>query len=234
MRRLSTVLAMLTAAAVILGCAALPWAAGRWIDARGKAPGYRELSPISLTIRESISPATKLALFSKLDGIIAVSNDSGEMTPLQAQEAAQAALRPYFDAGFIPYEEQYATVEAQLVFGLTEDTYADTDMAFWFVYLVREDCSIQLAIDDETGALMSISFEWNSEYSLKTQEKIISEWPTIFMSELGISSTEVESIGTTGSSEYRFAQYLIHDATMGDLVLGFYVHLCGFHMDFAL
>lgn len=247
MGKLKTVLILLLAAAVIVGCAYLPGFVGTMQDNAENEVRYAEIQALQLQLgnaqRGELPMLGKLSLL-KRGTTMEIAEEDAPMLPDTVLDRSHTEFSRYMDCGLIHTELDFSKIWATpfLVFS-PEDP--DVNFIYWSVEVLDSsvNTSLTLLIDDETGKLLRIDYytdEWY--YAPEEQYYLLDTFYNVYMESLDLieelkaredavsdRETFTEDISTDGSAGIRVR---FSDPEYGEVNLDFYVHPNGFYCYF--
>ena len=241
MNKLRSILGIVLTAAVIAACACFPQIVSRVLDQnRLGQPEYLPMDPIRLEIRQELTSLGKLAVLSRADMNIEISESKTAMTREQALEAAHRGLAPYTDTMLLSWIEE--TVELKPNLFQVQNT-PELQTVVWLVSATNDPpdapnqfTELEAAIDDETGKILALSFTSEETRDLNADSDALAVFAEIFFSGLGIEDygqylvPDLESayVGETGDA----VRYQFTDSDLGSVTVDLYVHAHGFYVEF--
>ena len=241
MRNFKISLLILLTILLLAGFAALPVIAASLQDNRVvNQAGYQQIQTIKLDYgneKETLPIMGKLALFSIMQ-TIDIDSSQASMTQEEAFLAAETQIKAYEEAGIFQWFD-VAHRSATPKLGIDPND-ATNYVVFWTVTYISEKKQNQtliLDIDDETGKILCIRHEVYQSYSMdgvwERNQKIMNEFTSIYFSQLGMTA-EKESAEEVRSFEYyerdggvSNALYSFGDVTYGEISIDFYVEGAG-------
>lgn len=232
---------LLLAALVIALCAGLPGLISSFQDdaAIGRIH-YETIPNIQLQIRsnDGYDPFRKLAMMSRMDGGIEISENMASMSREEAQDRALTILRSYIDAGLIQEFEPVVLENRCMLATVSIDP--SLNGIYWMVTLVGADSrdypQLDLAIDDESGAVLAVSFASERAQSARQREETLPAFTDMYFTGLEIGDysyfVETNMDDTYIGENTCTARYCYVDDVYGDTAVDFYVHEYGFYTEF--
>lgn len=225
---------------ILAGCALLPLAVSAFRDRHTMGQSHFETTPpIQLQIREEAdSVMAKLAMMTRMDSGFEISETLASMTREEAIDRSLAALQTYIDAGLV--EDFDPVVHGSWCILATAALDPSLNGIYWQVTVVSGDdnnfAQLDLAIDDESGYLLSVSFASEQPRDAREREKQLSGFADLYFTGLDIAEYAHFAVGDLESAyigdnacavRYRFA-----DPVYGELNVDLYVHEYGFYTGF--
>ena len=241
MGRSKNILALLVVVCIIAACGALPLMVFALRDGRTMGRANYETAPaVELEIREDqhIPAMGKLALMYRMDGGIQISESMASMTREEVEARSLLILQTYIDAGLVTAFEPHFLEVWCFIGQAMEDP--SLNAIYWMVTIVSADeqnfAQFDLALDDENGDLLSVSFASEEVIASLEWETRLSVFAAVYFSSLGIqdheafssSALEVPYVG-----ENAFAvRYTFGDVQYGEINVDLYVYQHGFYTEF--
>lgn len=241
MRKLKRILVLLLAAGIIAVCALLPGMIAAYQDGTSLGQTHYETVPnIQLQIRgEEETPAmAKLAMMARLEGGIEISESLAAMSRVEAEERALAILEEYVAAGLAEDFEPVVLNSRCMLASTAVDPVLNG--VFWMVTLVsgddRQYAQFDLALDDESGLLLAVSYANENPIPQQQREVKLAAFADFYFGSLGIGDyaafatddMETQYTGENGCVvRYRFG-----DTVYGEVNVDLYVHEYGFYTEF--
>lgn len=236
MRKWKTFLAIAVMLAFLLAGAFFPKTISGIYDWKNTGvPASQPLGTIQLELRTNISAMGKLSMMSRMTGSIELAERKAEMTKAEVLDTVHKALQPYIDAKLIadaPGEVQLYPCLVQV-----EDA-LELQSILWVVTISGYSPGfsyIDLAVDDETGRILSISYTYEMGDPLSGKEAL-SAFADIYFTGLGIAdyaqfaSSDLDYAfedETSHAMRYRFG-----DIQYGEINVDLHVHSNGFYVEF--
>ena len=237
MRNLKTSLLILLTILLLAGFAALPVIAASLQDNKAiNQSGYQQMQTIKLDYgneKETLPIMGKLALFSIMQ-TIDIDSSQAFMSPEEAFLAAETQMKAYEDAGIFQWFD-VALRSATPKLGIDPNDAANY-VVFWTVTYISEKKQNQtliLDIDDETGKILCIRHEIYQSYSMdgvwERNQKIMDAFTNIYFSQLGMTTAKEYAESEAGFEYYERdggvlnALYSFGDAAYGEISIDFYV-----------
>ncbi len=235
MGKIKLIVALLLTAVLLTAGAYLPRIVAALQDkgSIGQAD-FTDSRSVQLQIRQDISGIGKLAMIDRMSGTIDISPEMANLTDSQVLEAFQKALEPYISAGLIPELSPW-NLESRVMLAQVQDM-PELSGIFWSVMATGPDKEyylLDLALDDETGNVLRISFTCESWDSRMLREDILIHFADIYFTELEIP--EYQDFATRdlilgeNTSGMRF-QFINPD--YGQVMVDLVVHEHGFYTSF--
>ena len=237
MRKCKTLLwVTLTLAALVLFALA-PRILSGILDSRtlGKT-SLKPMQSLELTLHKDLSALSKLAMVSKMESTIHVTDSKAQMTRDQVMEAVYNGLRPYLDAGIVTYTENTVELEPYLI---QVSGYPELQRVVWIVMIhgSPDDFTFfDLIVDDETGKILRISY---------TTERGMTDWPAaevllifeqIYLAQFDLFNYP-ENLETDYAEKYTgdnglSSCYVFRTEDYGDISVDLCVYDYGFYVEF--
>lgn len=241
MRKGKNMALLLLAAGIIAACALLPGVVASYQDSTAIGQPHFETVPnIQLQIRgEEETPAmAKLAMIARMDGGLEISKSMASMTQEEAEERALEILEEYVDVGLVdPFDPVVLDGWCMMA---TVTTDPSLNGVYWMMTLVSADeknyAQFDLAVDDQSGAVLAVSFTSERIRHQEEREALLSGFADYYFNRLGIpdyaafvtEDMENQYIGENNCAvRYRFG-----DAVYGEINVDLYVHEYGFYTEF--
>lgn len=241
MCKAKNILVVLLALGIIAACAALPLVASAFHDKATMGQLHYETAPnVQLQIREeSDTPAmAKLAMMYRRDGGIEISESMASMNREEAEARSLSILQEYIDAGLVETYDPIVHASRCMLATVTED--ASLNGVYWMVVVVCADednyAQFDIAIDDENGYLLAVSYASERVPAAAKREKQLAAFADLYFTSLGMADygdfatrdLEKQYIGeNVCGRRYRFG-----DTVYGEVNVDLYVHEYGFYTEF--
>lgn len=238
MAKLKGFIAVILTLALIVAGAYFPKAVSIFLDWKNnKNASSNPISPIRFEIAKDIPSLGKLAILSKLDNCIELSESKATMTEEDVMDAVYEGIQPYIDSLLIAYSEKDVQMYPSLL--LQAEGNQDLQSIAWFVTIAGDPANytyLQLLIDDETGSILMISFTYENLEAPLVGTEALTVFADIYFNGLGIDNyaqfaardLEYAYVGDNANAvRYRFG-----DAVYGEVNIDLYVHDHGFYVEF--
>lgn len=240
MHKLKLILALVLTGALLAAGAGLPGIVAAVLDKnRIGCVSTGTFQSVSLDIRQNVPVLGKLAMIDRMSGVIQIDSGKTRMNDKEVLAAAEQALAPYISAGLMD-EFELSDVEAlHPLLAQVPDAPALSGI-FWTVVISggegKQYFLTDLAIDDETGKLLRISFtaeHWNTGLSA---EDTLGLFADIYFAGLEIPDYQDFATGDlaqayigdkTSGIRYRFM-----NEDYGEIEVDLFVHGNGFYTAF--
>ena len=250
-------LIFLLSAAVILSGAFLPRLAGSWLDSHESGlVNYAQITDIHLSFADAegkLNMRQKLPLLARYDSSTEIPVSLAKKTKAQVQTIAEQFVSTCKKEGLLSQDlnavYEWAETQAFLAYWDDTETWSNT---FWTVFVTFDiDCTLQLIIDDETGAVCSLifldnryydmdtglSYSWYDHMGIQTEADIQSALETlcsVYLNNLGDDFSNYDVISLVfdawdNSYPYEEGEVLSTQFNWGDLVFG--ETTVNFHID---
>lgn len=238
MAKLKVFLAVIVTLALIAAGACLPKAVSLVLDQKNN--GNASASPISsirFEFEKDIPALGKLALLSRLDSSIELTESKATMTQTEVMDAVYEGIQPYIDALLIAYSEKDVELYPSLILQAQDNQ--DLQGIVWFVNIGGDPANytyLQLLVDDETGKLLTLSYTYEALDAPVIGTEALTAFADIYFNGLGIDNyaqfavpdLEYAYVGDDANAiRYRFG-----DAVYGEVNVDLYVHSHGFYVEF--
>lgn len=237
MGKLKGFIAIISALALIFLTAYFPKIISMFLDWRNTGnASYNPIASIQLEIKTDISPLGRLAMLSRMDGNIELSESKAKMSKEKVMEAVYYGLQPYIDSQLAVYSEQDVQMHPSLI-------QVQNDQALqgivWMVTVSGDPANFtffDMIIDDETGHILRINYTSEALRDTLIGTEALYAFSDIYFTSLGIddythfaaSDLEYAYLGdNTTAIRYRFG-----DALYGEINIDLYVHDRGFYVEF--
>lgn len=230
MRKFRNILILFVTAAGIAAGGLLPVITARVQDSVANGTiRYDTMQEIRLNLRE-LSIIDKLFLVNQTT-IIGISEGKTNLTPDDVKQLVFYELQPYIQQGLIQDNLSDFSFECRpdlhYVIGVTE-----MSNVFWHVTMQRkskESQRLELDIDDKTGKIITISYEYvPSLWEDWQYDELLTDFYTIYFNRLGLQPEE----GDWESSDehaYSAVTFRWGDMEYGEMGLEFTVYPTGFY-----
>lgn len=238
MGKLKDLAAIITAIAMITMGAYFPKMISAALDREHTGHmSYNAISPIRLEINRDIPMLGKLAILSKLDSSIELSESKAKMTKEEVMDAVYEGIQPYIDALLIAYSGKDVLMYPSLL--LQAEGNQDLQSIVWFVTIVGDPANytfLELIVDDETGNILMISFTYETLEGNLVGMEALTAFADIYFTGMGLDDyaqfivrdLEYAYVGdNANATRYRFG-----DAVYGEVGIDLYVHEHGFYVEF--
>ena len=241
MYKWKNMLILILAACIIAAGAALPGLVSTFQDDASFGQIYYETVPnIMLQIRgeEAASPLKKLAMMTRMDGGLELSESMASMNSAEAEDRFYQIMQSYIDYGLItPFDPVVYESRCMLV-SVTSDP--SLNGIVWMATLISGDdqnfAQFDAAIDDETGDLLAVSYTGDRVLSEGERELYLSVFPNLYFTSLGIDDYVyyvTPDMNDACVGEHGLAvRYRFEDAVCGEVKVDFYVDQYGFYNQF--
>lgn len=242
MRKFKAWFAVLFALSLIGACAFFPKITALFLDESLSSEAvFRPIDPIRLEIRQELPILGKLAVLSRADLNFEISDSKTKMSKDQVMDAMHTGLAPYTDTALISYFEENIQIRPD-IFQVQSNPELQT--VVWLVDITHDPyddpksfSNIGLAIDDETGAILAISYTCETPTNTPVGQDALTVFAEIYFSGLGIQNygaflmPDMESAywGDNGDA----ARYCFEDAQYGRFHVDLNVHDHGFYVEFS-
>lgn len=200
---------------------------------------YETLPNIQLQIRsDEFDPFRKLAMMSRMDGGLEISETMASMSREEAEAQAMAILQRYIDAGLIQEFEPVILENRCMLATVSIDP--TLNGVFWMVLVVSEDdynyAQLDLAIDDESGAALAVSFASERTLSAREREEKLAVFTDLYFGSLNVSDY-AHFVSSDMSDAYLGekacgARYHYVDDGYGEVTADLYAYEYGFYTEF--
>lgn len=234
MGKLKGFFAIVFAAAFLLLVSFFPKIIGLFLDRSTGNPTFSPISPVRLEIRSDISPIGRLAMLSRMDSNIKLSESKASMTKEKVLEAVHNELQPYLNAQLMVYNERDVQMQPVLVQGDSE-----LQGIVWLVTVSGEQTDfsfLDMAIDDETGRILRISYTVENPTGDIVGMEALYLFADIFFSGLEIEDHWAYAVPDL---EYAYTgdggdaiRFRFEDAQYGQITVDLFVHDHGFYVEF--
>lgn len=199
---------------------------------------YDPITSIRLEIKKDIPALGKLAMLSRMDGNIELSESKAKMTKEEVMDAVYNGLQPYIDAQLAVYSEQEVQMHPSL-FWVQNDP--DLQGIVWLVTVYGDPDPVDftffdMVIDDETGQILRIFYTSEAPSDVLTGTDALSAFADIFFTGLNIDDYRQ---GAASDLEYAYVgdnataiRYRFGDALYGEINIDLYVYEHGFYIEF--
>ena len=237
MAKLKGFIAVILTLVTLVAGAYFPKAISMFLDWRNTGASSNPISSIRFEIAKDIPFLGKLALFSKLDSSIELTENKASMTPEEVMDAVHEGIQPYVDAQLIEYSEQDVEMHPSMLF--QTDRNQDLRGIVWFVNIGGDPSNytyLQLVVDDETGKILNISYTYEVLDAPLVGTEALTAFADIYFNSLEIPEyadfivpdLEYAYVGDDANAvRYRFG-----DAVYGEVNVDLYVHGHGFYVEF--
>ena len=237
MAKLKGFVAVILTLALITAGAYFPKAVSMFLDWKNNGTTSTPISSIRFEIDKDIPFLGKLALISKMDSSIELTENKATMTPEEVMDAVYEGIQPYVDAQLIVYSEKDVEMHPSMLF--QADGNQDLRGIVWFVNIGGEPYNytyLQLLIDDETGKILNISYTYEDLDATLVGSEALAVFADIYFNSLEIPEyadfivpdLEYAYVGDDAKAiSYRFG-----DAVYGEVNVDLFVHGHGFYVDF--
>lgn len=232
---------VLLAAYIICAGSALPKLVSSMQDDTALGQIYYETLPdIRLQIRsdDTFDPFQKLSMMGRMDGGIEISENMASMSREEVQERALAILRSYVDAGLILEFEPVVLENRCMLATVSIDP--SLNGIYWMVMVVSEDdynyAQLDLAIDDESGAALAVSFASERLLSANEREETLAAFTDLYFGSLNVPDyTHFVSSDMNGAylgENSCGVRYHYVDDGYGEINADLYAYEYGFYTEF--
>lgn len=188
MNKLKLTLALLFTALLLTAGSGLPRIIALLQDQSSLGqPLYENVPSVQLQIQKDVPTLGKLAMIDRMSNTIDISSDVANMTEVQVLEAFHAALEPYISSGLIPDLTPW-NPESRVLLAQVRDM-PELSGIFWNAVVSgpeKDYYHIDLAIDDETGKVLRISFTSENWDCGMLQEDVLGLFAEIYFSALEV------------------------------------------------
>lgn len=201
---------------------------------------YETIPNIQLLIRsdDGYDPFRKLAMMSRMDGGIEISENMASMSREEAQERALAILRSYIDAGLIQEFEPVVLENRCMLATVSIDP--SLNGIYWMVMVVSADdynyAQLDLAIDDESGAALAVSFASERPLSAVERREKLDAFTELYFASLSIPDyahfVSSDMSGAYVGEKACAVRYHYVDDGYGEMNADFYAYEYGFYTEF--
>jgi len=232
---------LILAACIIAAGAALPRILSSFQDDAALGQIHYETVPnIMLQIRgeEPATPLKKLAMMARMDGGLELSESMASMNSAEAQSRFYEIMQSYIDTGLINAFDPVVYESRCMLVSVTTDP--SLNGIIWMATLISGDdqnfAQFDVAIDDETGDLLAVSYTGDRVFSEGERDLYLSVFPNLYFTSLGMEDyvyyvtpdMNDAYVGDNGLAvRYRF-----DDAVYGEVNVDFYVDQYGFYNQF--
>ena len=237
MRKFKVAVVVLLTVTVLITGAYIPKLVARFLD--WQTTGKESLNPmasVELNIYQELSSTGKLAMMSRIDSLLPISESKARMTSNEVMEAAYEGITPYIDTQLAIFSEKSVQMRPYLVQVLDMP---ELQRVIWHITISGDEANFtlfDLVIDDETGHFLNISY--SSEKPLDTIVGVdaLNIFVDIFFSGLGVedywkfvvSDFENAYVGDNANEvRFRFV-----DTQYGEINVALNVYDCGFYVEF--
>ena len=242
MNKLKMPLAIVLTVVLLLLCAALPKFVSLIIDIKsGQSPSYTDMATVQLDLSSNSSFTTtdKLALMCTAEATN-ISPDQMTMTEDDVHAAVTAFLKQLESSGiFSGFEPTVLSIQPKLMFNLSDSS---QHIAVWTVSFTCDDepyQSLLLDVDDETGQILSVSYNIYQSYEMETvwehNAVVLRILAEVYFSQLGLGEgMNVAAINTEQIYDYNEvdggvteAVYMFESPLFGEFYIQFTVDGAG-------
>lgn len=237
MRKGKNVLMLLLAAVIIAVCALLPGLVSAVHDGTTIGKNHFETVPnIRLEIRGEAkeTPLKMLSRMSLMDGGLEIPEKMASMDREEAEARAMEILQSYIGTGLVPSFEPEVYESRSILATVNEDP--SLNGIYWMITLIDENTEFDLAIDDQSGSALAVSFAGGQALSEGKRDLYISVFPNLYFTGLGLDDyvyyVTADLKDMYVGENNRAARYRFKDDDHGEVTVDFYVNEYGFYNEF--
>lgn len=229
-------------AALVIGiCAALPRLVSGYQDSAAIGQIHFETVPnIQLHIRsgDAFDPFKKLAMMNRMDGGLEISEDMASMRREEAEARALEILRSYMDAGLV--QECEPVIHDMWCMMATVTIDPSLNGIYWMVTVVSADdynyAQLDLAIDDESGTALAVSFASERSMSALERNEKLAAFTERYFTSMNIPDynhfVSEDMNGAYIGENVSAVRYHYVDDVYGEVDADFYAYEYGFYTEF--
>lgn len=241
MRKWKNAAAVLFAACIIAAGAALPKLLSSFQDDAAIGQIHYETIPnVMLHIRsnDAYDPFKKLAMMGRMDGGLEIFEGMASMSLEEAEARAMTILRSYMDAGLVQEFEPVIHDSWCMLATVTLDP--SLNGIYWMVTVVSADdynyAQLDLAIDDESGVALAVSFASERSLSAVERRENLDTFTELYFTSLGIPDyahfvSEDMNDAYIGEKACAVRYHYVDDG-YGEITADFYAYEYGFYTEF--
>lgn len=241
MHRWKNIVLLFLSVLMIAICAALPQLVSYFQDSAAIGQvRYDAVPNIQLQIRSdgADDPFKKLAMMGRMDGGLEISEQMASMSREEAEAQALEILHSFIDAGLIQEFEPVIHDSYSMLATVTLDP--SLNGIYWMVTVVSADdynyAQLDLAIDDESGAALAVSFASERSLSAVERREKLDTFTEIYFTSLGIPDyahfVSEDMNGAYIGQKACAVRYHYVDDGYGEITADFYAYEYGFYTEF--
>lgn len=232
---------LILAACIIAAGAALPRILSSFQDDAALGQIHYETVPnIMLQIRgeEPATPLKKLAMMARMDGGLELSESMASMNSAEAQARFYEIMQYYIDTGLIDAFDPVVYESRCMLVSVTTDP--SLNGIIWMATLISGDdqnfAQFDVAIDDETGKLLAVSYTGDRVFSEAEREKMLCAFTDLYFTGLEIPdyvhfvSSDINGVYLGKNSCAMRYHYV--DSVYGEITADLFVNEYGFYTEF--
>lgn len=198
--------------------------------------GQYPMHAIELNMYQELSAIGKLAMMSRIDSLIPISESKAGMNREEVMNAAVEGLTPYISAQLATLYEENVEMQPYLIHVAD---YPELQRVIWQVTVSggnADNSVFHLFVDDETGKILQINFtseDFQNPYSV---DETLPLFADIYFSGLGIENhwdflMEDREYAYDDVGGYA-VQFRLLDQQYGEIFIDMFVYEHGFYVEF--